>query len=282
MNTRLSVFALAAILVVSMGISPIFGQILEPVREPIIEPIVVRTDESSYTHGDVITVTGEVKELLSGYQITLQVFAANGNIVRNDQLEVGPDRTFGTEIAAGGNLWKSEGTYTIKVVYGTDSRTAETTFDFSGTGIINQPIPDRTSQTVQGTNSTIGYSITGGSIVSIVPDVEAKSLVISIDSTDDGELIITLPRTVIDAKNNGEDDTFFVLIDGEEVEFDEVVTPTERILTISFPNGTEVIEIIGTFVIPEFGTIAIMILAVAIISIIAISARSRLGIMPKY
>ena len=35
-------------------------------------------------------------------------------------------------------------------------------------------------------------------------------------------------------------------------------------------------------VVPEFGTIAVMILAVAIISIIAISAKSRLSIMPRY
>ncbi|MFL2905870.1 MAG: PEFG-CTERM sorting domain-containing protein [Nitrosopumilus sp.] len=47
-------------------------------------------------------------------------------------------------------------------------------------------------------------------------------------------------------------------------------------------EGTEQIEIIGTFVIPEFGTIAAMILAVAIISIVAISAKSRLSIVPRY
>jgi predicted secreted protein with PEFG-CTERM motif len=33
---------------------------------------------------------------------------------------------------------------------------------------------------------------------------------------------------------------------------------------------------------PEFGTIAVMILAVAIISIIAVSAKSRLSILPRY
>ena len=51
---------------------------------------------------------------------------------------------------------------------------------------------------------------------------------------------------------------------------------------VPFNAGTEQIEIIGTFVIPEFGTIAAMILAVAIISIIAISAKSRLSIVPRY
>ena len=42
------------------------------------------------------------------------------------------------------------------------------------------------------------------------------------------------------------------------------------------------VEIKEGAVIPEFGTIAVMILAVAIISIIAVSAKSRLSIMPRY
>ena len=40
-------------------------------------------------------------------------------------------------------------------------------------------------------------------------------------------------------------------------------------------------EIATKQVIPEFGTIAAMILGVAIISIIAISAKSKLSIMPR-
>ena len=78
------------------------------------------------------------------------------------------------------------------------------------------------------------------------------------------------------------DDSFFVIVDGEEVDFTETMTTsTERTLTIDFPAGSEEIEIFGTFVVPEFGTIAAMILAVAIISIIAVSARSKLSIMPR-
>ncbi|MBT6646531.1 MAG: PEFG-CTERM sorting domain-containing protein, partial [Thaumarchaeota archaeon] len=37
----------------------------------------------------------------------------------------------------------------------------------------------------------------------------------------------------------------------------------------------------GTHVVPEFGTIAMIVLAVAIVSIIAVSAKSRLSIMPR-
>ena len=42
------------------------------------------------------------------------------------------------------------------------------------------------------------------------------------------------------------------------------------------------VDILDGVVVPEFGTIAAMILAVAIISIIAVSARSRLSIIPRY
>jgi len=65
------------------------------------------------------------------------------------------------------------------------------------------------------------------------------------------------------------------------VDFDETKTSTERTLTISFFDGSEEIEIIGTFVIPEFGTIAAVILSVGIISIIAVTAKTRLSLVPK-
>ena len=38
----------------------------------------------------------------------------------------------------------------------------------------------------------------------------------------------------------------------------------------------------GDTTVPEFGTVASLILALAVVSIIAVSARTRLGIMPKY
>ncbi len=47
-------------------------------------------------------------------------------------------------------------------------------------------------------------------------------------------------------------------------------------------TDSKIVEIEAGVVVPEFGTIAAMILAVAIISIIAISAKSRLSIIPRY
>lgn len=129
----------------------------------------------------------------------------------------------------------------------------------------------------------LDYDITEGvNILDIYPDTDTNSLVIKLNATEKGSLAITLPRHVIDATINGKnDDEFFVLVDEEEVNFDEIVTSTNRTLTIEFPDNTDEIEIIGSFVIPEFRTIVVMILAVTMASIIAVSAKSRLSIMPR-
>jgi predicted secreted protein with PEFG-CTERM motif len=287
MKAHLMVFALSAILIVSIGMTPTFGQIQNS--------IVITTDKASYSEGEIILVTGEVQSLY-GIPVSIIVKAPNGNLVSIAQIDVGADKKFSTEITAGGALMKVEGTYTITVQYGNVNRTAETSFEFGGV-IEDQTMKETTGETimefeseitdttvsVQGSVDLVGYEITGGKLLSIMTDVDAKSLIILIDATDDGSLTITIPRSVLDALlGDGSDDDFFVLVNDEEVDFDEIISSTDRILIIAFPAGTETIEIIGTFVIPEFGTIAAMILAVAIISIIAISAKSRLSIIPRY
>ena len=52
-------------------------------------------------------------------------------------------------------------------------------------------------------------------------------------------------------------------------------------VTIPLEFGVESVEVIGTHVVPEFGTIAAIVLAVAIIAIIAVTSKSRLSLMPK-
>jgi len=278
MKAHLSVFALSAILIASIGMAPAFGQ----------SSVVVTTDKASYSEGDTILITGEVTRLLGGFGLTVTVTSDLGNRVFIDQLTVGADKKFSTSMSAGGSLMKNEGTYTVSVQYGDNKiNSATTSFEFGGStvtppSVVKESVVTDTTVSVSGSTDLIGYTITGGKLLGIIPDFDANSLIISIEATDDGTLTLTIPRSVLDATINGEDDDFFVLVDGEEVDFDETTTSIDRTLTIEFPAGAEEIEIIGTFVIPEFGTIAAMILAVAIISIIAISAKSRLSIIPRY
>ena len=284
MSTRYTAIALFAILATGSTLIPAFAQNVPA------NAVTVATDKDSYSDGDTITISGTVSQVLSGYPVTLQVIAANGNVVRVEQLDVSQDKTYGIDITAGGGLWKSSGTYTVKVLYGTESRTAETTFEFSGSQ--GGTTPSGNSVAVEGTDFMVKYSIKGGKILSIKPSIPDKSLIVEIETTGDCNsmlcsVTLTLPRGLIDAKmgpdgKSGDDANFFVLVDGEEVNFDETTTSTDRTVTIPFVDGSTEIEIIGTFVIPEFGTMAAIILAVAIVSIIAVSARSRLSILPKY
>ena len=127
----------------------------------------------------------------------------------------------------------------------------------------------------------LNHEISGGEVTQMIVDGNSKSLIISLNASNDGEITITLPRDVIDAKIGNEDDEFFVLVDNEEVAFDETSTAADRTVTVQFDAGVETIEIIGTFAVPEFGTIAIIILGIAIVSIIAVTSRSSISIMPK-
>ena len=119
------------------------------------------------------------------------------------------------------------------------------------------------------------YDITGGEIKDISPSRESNSVLIDIESTGSGLLVITLPREAIDATIDGNDEDFFVLVDDEDVDYKETKTNTDRTLSIELPEGTEQIEIIGTFAVPEFGVIATVVLAAAIMFIAVFSVKSR-------
>jgi predicted secreted protein with PEFG-CTERM motif len=260
--------------------TPAFGQIQSP--------ITVTTDKQSYVGGEVVMVTGEVRDLFTTTEVTMTVIAPNGNYATIKQITVNPDKTFSTEISIGG-LISTEGTYTINVLYGADSRAASTSFELTDAMIDDLEVMitvEPSSGMFEVTDNeeyAVGFDLTTGDILSVTPNLDDISLDIAIATIEDGSLTVTIPRTVADATyEDGTDDQYFVLVDGQEENFEETVTDTERILTIDFTAGTEEIKIIGTWVIPEFGTIAVMILAVAIVSIIAVSARSKLSIIPRY
>ena len=288
------IFALFGILITSVG-TPAFAE---------NGLIIVSTDKSTYSDGETITIFGEIKNMVPGDQLSILIQSPNGNLVALDQLTVGMDNQFSTEIKVGGKLMKTEGTYSIKVQYREQS--AITSFEFGGDEsipannlieetveetveeiivedhVIIDSIVTATTVTIQDSTDLISYEITNAKLINAIPDLDAVSLLLYIQATDDGSITLTIPRTILDASINDGDDEFFVLVDGEEVYFEEITTSTDRTLTIEFLAGAEQIEIIGTFVIPEFGTITAMILAVAIISIVAISAKSKLSIPSRY
>jgi predicted secreted protein with PEFG-CTERM motif len=105
---------------------------------------------------------------------------------------------------------------------------------------------------------------------------ENQTLGVTINSMSNGTLAVRLPREVIDSKTvEGSDADFAAFIDNAEYEQPGEIEPAQdtRTLLIGFPAGSESIDVIGTSVIPEFSTIAIIVLAAAIVGIIITTAR---------
>ena len=93
------------------------------------------------------------------------------------------------------------------------------------------------------------YTIRGGEVSGFEIDSENTSLIISLDPRARGELIITLPRSLIDAKIGSEDSEFIISVGILElVSFDEIKTSSDRTVTIPIKRTSHKITIMGTHV----------------------------------
>jgi len=271
---------LAVLLLVVISISPVLAQ-----EEYGGQNILLQSDKSAYNEGDVITITGNVQKVVSGLEVSLQIFFEK-NLIQVSQVKVSQDGEFTDTFTAAGPQWKNEGTVTIKADYGGASTELNIEFfkNTSGeyTSNYEVKIPD-------GGTFDVPYTMKGGIISAMNVNQKNLSLVINIATSSDGNLNINLPRDSIDSvDSNGQDIDFIVLMyEGNseipiQTDFKKVETGNEfRSIDIPVKDGDTKIEIVGTHVVPEFGTIAMIVLAVAIVSIIAVSAKSRLSIMPR-
>ena len=246
--------------------------------------LTVTTEKESYAAGEPVEILGLVDITLEGTDALIQVFSPIGNRVHLAQVGVDTDGSFSETVATSiGGVWKETGTYTIQVNYGENSTQVE--FEYGGmmsAGVQTTPQfameeNENTSQSIMIEDHSLDYNLTCAEIQSLTPDTENKSLIVSIKTDCDGELTITLPKDVIDTDEEG----FFILVDGDETNHKASSVGEFWTLTIPFSYGSEEIEIIGTFVIPEFGTIAGLVLILAITSIIIISAKNKQIFIPK-
>ncbi len=236
---------------------------------------------------DTITITGMTS---SGYtDVTFLVTSPSGNnVVAIDQVTPDENGNFGTEFKVG--LWTEDGCYTIQAKQGPGIYTLSVDVE------VNNGMTEKTSETL----STLEAGIFAPNLpntardagIEIYAEAEIGSDTITITGTTDRvSTDITLTVTAPNG-NRVSIDQVSPMLDGE---FTSVITTggplwkqdgfyTVKAQQFSDPKyiaSTEV-DIKDGVVIPEFGTIAAMILAVAIISIIAVSAKSRLSIIPRY
>ena len=96
-------------------------------------------------------------------------------------------------------------------------------------------------------------------------NMDKKSLEITMDSVPEKtDFWVRMPDELIHADN----EKFKVLVDGVDTGYDLMKFPNDHVIGFFITEDAKNIEIIGTRVVPEFGTIAIMSLGIAILMLI--------------
>jgi predicted secreted protein with PEFG-CTERM motif len=240
------------------------------------QALTVETGQPGYAAGDTVEVSGEVGTVQAGLPVLIRVFNPNGVLARTDQITPVADGSYTYSFPAGGPLMGVSGEYRAAVTY--RNSTEETAFNF----ITSEGGQTWRTVTVEiaGREHPIRYQINGGTLTNMTADPETATLTATINSTAPGALAVELPRSIIQslsevgAPTGGNDTDFEAFVDTEGGIFDETMAnSTVRALTIPFDQGAEEIEIVGTWVVPEFGAIAAIILAIAIVGIIVATTR---------
>ena len=276
-----NIFLILAIAVVITGTAPIFAEALEPLS--------VILSKDVYNKGDILVVFGNVPVVFTSVpDLTIQILFEE-QIIEIAQIKVAEDGTYAKDFNTNAEKWAHDGQYTVKVFY-TEDLFNVTNFQFF------QNIVTETSSVFPIDIPNAGtfdleYTASGFDIKDAELNQDRYSILIELTENSGGNLILKLPRESFDSKTgDGTDEIFIVLVSKDnqsddfiEVQITEIETTSDfRTINLQIEEDEKFIEIIGTYVIPEFGSIVIMILLVAITSAIVISKnKSSFHLYPK-
>ena len=247
------------------------------------EDISLSSASEIYYLDDYVVIFGTVNTVFEEMPVTIQIYHGT-TLIDVGQVEVALDGTFVATFKASGHQWKEEGIYTVRGFY-TEKIISEITFEFYNE-IIGEsravfPVNIPNSGTFD-----VGYTVRGGDVNNIEMDMERYSILIQTTMDTNGNIVLKLPRESFDAQSNGDDETFIVLVSKENtsaenfahVEYEEIGTgPDYRIIRIPLEADDKWIEVVGTYIIPEFGSLVMMVLLAATVSAIIVS-KSKFSI----
>lgn len=221
--------------------------------------IMLSTDRDSYMLGDDVVVWGSVSTVLPGEQMQMKVLYGD-DVIMVDQFEVAADGSFARRVSTGGQNWDNSGSYVVRVWYGSDNISRE--FEYVAE---DADTPTRQIEVADGRGSTfdLGYAIRGGTVDRMVVDYDNMAILVEMESDRGGDLLLDLPRRYINATEAGDDTEFIVLAGDQPLQYVERDTASDvRRIWVAFPPGTSEILVIGTEVVPEFGAVAVLLVAV--------------------
>ena len=247
------------------------------------------------SEGDnIITINGETTSNIT--DVTIRVISPNGsNVVGVDQVTPNANGEFSTEFNV--SNWKQDGMYKIKANQGTSLLYSITLSVDVTSGMTAETSTGDSSMVSSQTSGDLDMKMSEDSVgieqgLSIEANAMEGSDTIGITghtskTNEDVTFTVTAPNGNLmsvdqtSPQSNGDFATD-ISVGGSLWSQDGTYTVTAQQGNDSMFIDSVEVGVADGLVVPEFGTIAAMILAVAIISIIAISSKSRLSIVPRY
>ena len=185
-----------------------------------------------------------------------------------------------------GGVDDMEGSYTVSAQQGTGAGK----YNLSVTITESDSSASTTSLATTETAAAETTSAPAGGLTITASDSVRGSTTIDVSGTTDRDAVITL---IVTAPNgnivsvdqltpSGGSYSTAIGTGGSQYSQDGMYTISAKQGDASMYNVSTEIEVVDGHVIPEFGTIAAMILVVAIVAIIAVSAKTKLSLVPKY
>jgi predicted secreted protein with PEFG-CTERM motif len=242
---------------------------------------------------EIISITGETTSNIGAVTITVKT-PDGANLQAIGQETPDANGEFSTEFNV--SNWKQDGMYKITAKQGesllysisisvevSSGMTAET-FATQSSLVSNQTNNDLASVSTESTEMVAGLSIAanameGSDTIEITGQTTKTNEDITFTVRSPNGNLVSVDQ--ISPESNG-DFALDITVGGPLWSQDGMYTVVAQQGSGSAFTDSVEVDVADGLVVPEFGTIAAMILAVAIISIIAISAKSRLSIVPRY
>jgi predicted secreted protein with PEFG-CTERM motif len=241
--------------------------------------IQLTSDQDKIQATDTVLVYGVIEGATSFVPMNLQVIAPDGEVVFSPQIQFDDDGVFKRLIHPPLPSFKI-GTYTVVATHDDIEQQASIQFTVTGQTLVKETIaaPGTGGQfNIPGLEIS-AEALEGSDTITITGNAVTRDTDITFSIHSPNGNLVSVEQ--VSPNSNGQF-TVEIKTGGPLWNEDGIYTVTaNQGIASEFEDSIEV-EIIEGRVIPEFGTIAAMILAISIISIIAVSAKSKLSLMPR-
>lgn len=228
------------------------------------ETIIFSTNKQIVTEPfEKFLIEGTIDTTQPVRQVFISIFDPNGKLVYSPTVSIAGNKF--VNVARVDSSWKVNGLYTIEISNQKIGITSVGQIEVQVQGNAASSAPSFSKIQVKGLTVEHGMGV---SFENVQVDETSKKITFNIATQNTNQLTLKLPQKLITGPNT-------VIVDGNQItNFQITKTSTENTLTIPLKSNSQQIEIIGTSVIPEFGSITMIVLAVAITSVILVMRKS--------